>query len=218
MKQSDTFIEGEGDQYFRRNGGKLEQICGEALSDPSSDPVIHVLNTLRPKSILDVGACTGWRLHVCRQLFGAMGIGIDPSADAVAYGRRAYDLDLKVGSASSLPATSVDCVVFGLVLCWVDRAELFRIVAEADRVLTDGGYIIIHDFYPSHPHCREYHHRDGLHTYKMDYSKLWTANPAYSLWSLDITAHRGASPVNLDERQAVMVLRKSMGDAFHSVP
>jgi hypothetical protein len=65
-----------------------------------------------------------------------------------------------------------------LYLC--DPADWFRIVAEGDRVLTDGGHLIIQDFPDvSRPFARKYTHRDGVLSYHMRFSDLWQTHPWY---------------------------------------
>jgi SAM-dependent methyltransferase len=75
----------------------------------------------------------------------------------------------------------MDVVWFGFCLYLMDRALLHRVIAEADRVLKEGGMIAILDFDPDAPCVRPYRHSQGVDTFKMDYSTMFTCDPAYVL-------------------------------------
>ena len=86
---------------------------------------------------LDLGCGTGRNLPL---LPPAPGLGLDPSADALARARRrAAGARLVQGSAEALPFRDgvFDTVVSGLVLCSV--ADPARALAEVRRVLRPGG-------------------------------------------------------------------------------
>ena len=63
----------------------------------------------------------------------------------------------------------------------IDRSLLMKAVSEADRVLKDNGFLVITDFDPIYPFKNKYLDMDQIHSYKADYSKLFLANPSYSL-------------------------------------
>src|SRR5258708_11795718 len=104
-------------------------------------------------------------------------------------------IELQAGTASKLPleSQSLDLVYFGFCLYLVDRQDLFSAVAEADRVLKNGGFLAITDFDPIHWHKRPYHHKEGIFSFKRDYSKLFTASGMYFLVAKTRFSHRGAS-------------------------
>ena len=55
-------------------------------------------------------------------------------------------------------------------------------VSEGDRVLKDGGFLIIHDFAETtQPFARPYEHREGILSYHLDFAKLWLAHPLYHM-------------------------------------
>lgn len=88
-------------------------------------------------------------------------------------------------------------------------------IAEADRVCQEGGFVAITDFDPPHPVRRPYHHRPGVYSWKMDYSRLFLANPAYVLAAKRSYAH-GDSAFDPDpgERIATWLLYKSLTQAY----
>jgi ubiquinone/menaquinone biosynthesis C-methylase UbiE len=209
--QRQTFLAGEGDAWFSRNREKLAR--------PSVDPVEASIAgmDLKPTAMLEVGCSTGWRVQRLVKRFGASGFGVDPSAQAIEEGARiAPGVNLGVGTADRLPFDDrkFDLLIYGFCLYLCDRGDLFRIVAEGDRVLADGGYLVIQDFCVRRPHARIYHHDPSLMSYKMDHSQLFLAHPAYSLRHVSTySADAGREP-DEDNTVAVIVLRKDIAAGF----
>jgi SAM-dependent methyltransferase len=168
MKQSEVFLAGEGVEWFERNKYKLNIY---------RDPVIRALDDnpiIIPYRVLEVGCADGWRLNLIRERFGCDIEGIDPGS-----------VDREPGTADDLSRFQTgkfNVVIYGFCLYLCDREDLSKIVSEGDRVLEDGGFLIIYDFHPDQPHKRKYKHREGIFSYKMDYSQLWLANPAYKTY------------------------------------
>lgn len=210
-QQRDVFLASEGNAYFSRN---------DHAHDPGGDPVLRAMDAmqLKPADVLEIGCADGWRLEAMR----ARGIrnctGLDPSGEAVAAGRQRFpQLRLEQGTADSLPfaAAAFDVIVFGFCLYLVDRADLFRVVSEADRTLREGGSVLIYDFDPPAPCRNPYRHRPGIYSYKMSYEKLFCANPAYVLTYKAQTTHSGLAALNdPNERLAVSVIRKLPASAY----
>ena len=193
MSQKQAFLEGEGDQWWDRNRDKVKY--------PPSDPVIRAVKMLpKPDSILEIGCANGGRLHELHELTGAECFGIEPSSEAINDGFTS--VVLKHGTADKLPFDrTFDIVIFGFCLYLIDRECLFKAVSEADRVLSNGGFLLIYDFMPEAPCYTPYEHLEGVTSYKMDYSKLFTCNPAYrerSNW----TAEEGVSVCTIEKNLA----------------
>ena len=196
-KQETEFYDGEGDAWLIRNRAKVG----------SSDPVQSAIATLNitPKKVMEIGCSNGWRLAQINTKFpNALCFGIDPSSSAVAEGKKDYSLALAVGTANTslkrMCGGRCDLVIYGFCLYLASRPSLFRIAMVGDDITANDGYIIIHDFDPGYPHKVPYHHVPGLFSYKMDYSKLWLANPAYSLVSKTV----------IGDGTAVWVLKKDI--------
>lgn len=213
--QRDIFLSGEGDAYFRRN----EAGYVTAPGGDESLPLSVVRRYVGAQShVLEIGCANGLNLERLRQTVGCKGAGIDPSAAAIETGTRDFpDLDLRRGTADLLPFAdaSFDLVWFGFCLYVTDRSLLPRVVAEADRVLRDGGFIVIVDFDPAQPVRRRYSHAQGVTTYKTDHARLFLGFPQYCLAEKRPFSHGGAGfERDGDERLAIQVLYKDNASGY----
>lgn len=200
MKQSDLFLESEGDAFYERNRDKPR------LPDPVLDAMAEL--KLQPKTVLELGCGNGWRLAEIEKLYKPTHLaGYDPSEMAVKQQvfpkafARVFRADATI--LQKIRASSYDTIIFGFCLYLVDREDLMMIAAHADRVLKDGGHIIIHDFIDG-PYKTPYKHKEGVWSYHMDHSHLWFGHPAYLLIS------RRKS----DDQIGVVVIRKDLANAF----
>jgi ubiquinone/menaquinone biosynthesis C-methylase UbiE len=210
--QRDTFLQGEGDAYFRRNAVGYDA----AQADGST----FQLDVMRPylragARVLEIGCANGLNLERLRRSAGCQGAGLDPSAEAIATGQRDFPaLELRVGTAETLPFddAAFDVVLFGFCLYVTDRPLLPRVVAEADRVLRDGGFLAIVDFDPPTPVRRSYRHAEGMASFKTDHAKLFLGFPQYTLAEKRPFSHAGTGfHADPGERLAVQVLYKDSG-------
>lgn len=93
----------------------------------------------------------------------------------------------------------------------VDRSEIFNAVAEADRVLKNGGFLVIFDFDPAQRHKRPYHHKSGLFSYKTSYSDFFINCGHYYLVAKESFSHSDNHfSLNSDERVSICVLYKEL--------
>jgi len=203
--QLDILHRGEGDAWYKRNREKMGD------KDRVSDMIERC--GIQPRHALEIGCSNGWRLQKLKDKYGCEANGIDISWDAIKAGREKHSkIGLRVGSADNLGYGNgvFDLVILGFFLYLADREDLFRIAAEADRVLADRGYIIIEDFFSTRAYAKPYHHADGMHLYKMDYGRLFTWNPAYRVIDKQITGSQSSMPTSRDDQEAIIVLRKTM--------
>lgn len=173
MMQKEFMMQGEGDAWLNRNRDKL------GLHDPVSD-IIESMQ-LRPTSILEVGCADGWRLEKLRARYGARVHGVEPSMEAgiEAAGRR---VPVHQMTASCLPVVTggFDLIIYGFCLYLTDPKDWFTIVAEGDRALADGGFLIIHDFAePQQAYAKQYEHHPALKAYHVAFSQFWLSSPLY---------------------------------------
>lgn len=207
MSQNDTFLAGEGDQWFNRNAHVLQ---------PQRDEYVQLLKGqgISPMRVLEIGCANGFHLEALRRAFGCQACGIDPSQAAINEGSRQFPaLQLNQGTARKLAAEdgAFDLVILGFCLYLCDREDLFRIAAEVDRVLADGGFVLIKDFCPPLPYRNNYGHKEGLFSFKMDYSRMFSWNPAYELVFLQRLAHADERRrYHPDEQIALQLLRKDL--------
>jgi ubiquinone/menaquinone biosynthesis C-methylase UbiE len=212
--QKSAFLGGEGDKWFQRNASQIAQTAGDVVTE-----VIAALK-LRPKAVFEIGAANGHRLATLSKAYGCTGSGLDPSSEAVKKGNALYPtLDLKVGTADELPfeTGAFDIVIVGFCMYLIDPSLHFRAVAEADRILADGGAMVVFDFLPDQPYHNDYVHLAGLRAHKMEFSKLFTAHPAYSLVHRQL-AQKSETFLQPDWREGVDVLIKNMAAAFPPNP
>ena len=88
------------------------------------------------------------------------------------------------------------------------RKDLFKIASEADRCLENHGVIVITDFQPPFPYKNAYSHHEDVYSYKMNYSQMFSWNPAYVEMAKAIN-HTASNPSdNPDARIGTSVLRK----------
>ena len=211
--QKDVFLNGEGNAWYHRNA---------ATSDEKVTPDILTLKKYCKNisgNLLEIGCADGRKLNQYAQDMNAY--GIDPSQEAIFIGRSKYpNLNLNVGTADQLDFgdETVNVLNFGFCFYLIDRSTLFKVVAEADRVLGDGGILIITDFDPPFPTKRQYHHKAGVFSYKMDYAGLFLSNPFYTLVEKISYSHYGNDFIDdPQERIHTTVLKKNMNLGYIDV-
>lgn len=186
---------GEAEAWLKRN---------ETVLPPRKDPVGTVisLHSIIPDNVLEIGCSNGWRLDELSEKYGCNVFGIDPKESKLPW--------ITTGTAEKLPYKdgTFDLVIYGFCLYLVDRDDLFKVVMEGDRVLADGGHLIIHDFSPEYPHKRPYEHCEGVYSYKMNYENLWLANPSYRM--IYSTRHGSDN----DDYESVCMLKKDVGGGW----
>jgi SAM-dependent methyltransferase len=192
-KQSQAFLEGEGNAWALRNNLKPR---------PEPDPVVEAIADLgiKPINVLEVGCGNGQRLtYLAGQYHLSSFYGIDPAA-------KDYGLIYR-GTADDLldfHRNQFDLVIYGFCLYLCDPEDYFNIAREGDRVLSDGGYIIIHDFCSADPFKRPYKHKPGIYSHHMDFERLWSWNPNY----------RPVRCYQTEKEEVVSVLKKDSEQAF----
>jgi len=209
--QDHIFAETEGDRWFDRNHLLLQ------AADWATDPCLKViaLYELKPQSVLEVGAANGYRLAAIAERLGARVVAVEPSARAIADGQTRFPrVAFLRATASHVPtAERFDLVILHAVLHWVDRHTLLQSVAEIDRLVGDGGFLLIGDFHPSNRLRVPYHHLPGqeVYTYKQDYASIFLASGLYHTVAVMTRGHASegfSACVSEGNRFAVSLLRK----------
>lgn len=185
---------------------------------------------LRPRRVLEVGAANGVRLAAIAEACGADVVALEPSKAAIADGRARFPgVEFVRGSAHAIPLDEpFDLVIVNFVFHWIDRRSLLRSVAEVDRLLAEGGFLILGDFLPSNLVKVPYHHLPGgdVHTYKQSYAATFVGSGLYHAVCLLTDAHaprqdRAASSLTADapehERIGAWLLRKALDEHYVEV-
>lgn len=138
----------EGDAWFERNRQALDE-----YGTIRTDWPLTLLKQygIKPNSALEIGCSNGWRLELLREQTGADCCGVDISEAAIECGRKQFPgIQLAWGTADSLPwiPRAFDLVIATFMFHCIDRKDLLFCIAEADRVLDYGGYLLLADFYP----------------------------------------------------------------------
>jgi ubiquinone/menaquinone biosynthesis C-methylase UbiE len=210
FNQSQVFLDGEGDNWFKRNESEItiQNIFYE------TDIIKRVLENYKDniKNILEIGCSNGAKLFNLCSYFNAEGFGVDPSEAAVQSGGKKYTrLKLSVSTASQIPYEDhkFDLVYFGFCLYLIDRNDVLKAVAEADRVLKNGGFLAILDFDPKKRTKRSYSHKPGIFSFKTSYADFFTASGHYYLVAKESFSHGGRHfTTDSDERVSVSILYK----------
>ena len=212
MNQDNIFLKSEGDNWFKRNMSALTGVHDQ-------DFVVNLIQlyNITPENVLEIGASNGWRLNEISKIHDCNCIAVEPSELAIKTGKEKYPhIEFHRAVANELPFDNdrkFDLVIINFVFHWISREKLFKSVSEIDRVLSDGGLLIIGDFMPDSPNKVNYHHikDEGMWTYKQDYTKVFISSNIYKLIG-SMTGHHETKKydpfVDAKSRMAVTLLKK----------
>lgn len=189
--QEKVFITSEADNWFIRNKEYIGNIR------PESDSVLNFLKgiALQPGKILEIGCSNGFRLKFLKDIYKAECYGIEPSALAVEDSKTLQGIIVEQGSAKDLGKfgdDTFDLVIVNFVMHWIDRAFIYKVISEIDRVLVDKGFLLIGDFEPAQPVKVTYHHNssDGqVYTYKQNYYNVLLSSNMYTMVKMESYMH-----------------------------
>jgi ubiquinone/menaquinone biosynthesis C-methylase UbiE len=215
--QDEVFSQTEGDRWFDRNRGALARFS----ADRDLPLRLLELYQVRPRSVLEVGAANGVRLAAIAEKTGARCVAVEPSSTAIADGVARYPgVAFVQGRASSIPLNdSFDLVIVNFVLHWVDRTTLFQSLSELDRVVSNGGYLLIGDFFPAYPTKVPYHHLPSgeMFTYKQNYASPFIESGMYTPIALLTSSHESSTlsgGTADNDRAGFWMLKKSPNDHY----
>lgn len=212
--QKKIFLESEADAWFKRNQKALSErnyYSNDHLSSLISEILaLSETEKLSEIKILEIGCGDGGRLKWIAENFGCDVYGIEPSGAAIIEAKN-RGIKAECGTADVLPyrGEMFDIVIYGFCLYLCDREDYFRIASEADRVLKKNSWLLILDFFSPSPTWREYRHKAGVCTTKMDFRKLFDWHPAYTNYFHKIYHHEsGVCTDDRDEWVGISCLRK----------
>jgi len=218
--QKNAFIAYEADAWFQRNAGIITNYKAE------EDHLLAMLSRhgANPVRILEIGCSAGYRLQGLKDIFpGAKISGIDPSKSAVQYGKSHYkEIEFFNGTIDDLSMFTneeFDLVIIGFVFYVVDRNILLKSIAEIDRIIKDGGLLVIKDFFSQTPVKRNYHHISDIevYSYKQLYETIFTASHLYHLICKESFDHGTSQPsVDTDYQDiySISLLKKDLSAAY----
>lgn len=211
--QDKIFADSEGDRWFNRNNPQSDKF------DPRVDPVCKLIDlySLKPCNVIEIGAANGVRLEAIRRQYQSKVTAVDVSKTAIADGEKRFpSIKFIRGSAHAIPTEDTfDLVIINFVFHWIDRSNLLRSVGEIDRVVVDGGFLVIGDFYPSNFTRVRYHHLpdEEVYTYKQNYAEILLASGLYSnvcLLTGDHSSGGFEGELSEDRRTGAWLLHKTL--------
>lgn len=182
--QKKIFLRKEADKMFDRNISLYQQ--KKYKNETLSKLILNFYKENNVKkntnSILEIGCGDGSRLEFLSTQIKKNFYGLDPSKKAVLQAKE-KGVIARVGTADLLPYKNkfFEMIIFGFCLYLVDDEDLFKTVAETDRVLNDKGIIVIYDFISKKLKYRNYKHYKNIYSRHMDYKRFFTIHPSYKL-------------------------------------
>ena len=215
--QDQLFGSVEGNSWFRRNEQAL------SLFDPAADLPLKTIDLyqLKPKSVIEVGAANGFRLAEIARRYNSRVVAVEASVEAINDGKRKFPhIEFVSGLAKSIPVEeSFDLAIVNFVFHWIDRNNLLRSAAEIDRLIIEGGFLIIGDFFPFNFMKVPYHHLadQQVYTYKQNYAAIFLASGLYHPVCLLTAEHKSkelTGEASENERFGVWLLRKALKEHY----
>ncbi|MFL2600676.1 MAG: class I SAM-dependent methyltransferase [Flavobacteriaceae bacterium] len=213
MGQKEIFLKGESNNWFKRNKEYL-------LNKESFKELDICLPYIKPKNkVLEIGCSFGTKLDYIKSKTDCIPYGIDPSDEGINEGKKRFKkLNLKVGSSDNLDFNDLffDVTILGFCLYLVDRNLMFKTVSEVDRTLKEGGMLIITDFDTPFPYKKKYIHKEGINSFKHNYTKFFLNPGHYSLINKISHSHNELGfNDDFDERISTSLLYKERLDKIY---
>lgn len=216
--QTETFLSYEADAWFERNKSALSLYKGD------QDEIVSIINNydVYPKRVLEIGCSAGYRLNTIATKFDCEVYGIEPSLAAIEYGKGNYpNVNFTHGVADDILHENdfFDVVIVGFVFYVIDRNLLLKTISEIDRVLKNGGVLLIVDFFSESSLKNVYHHITEFkaYSYKQNYYELFTASKLYYLLDLSTFSHSTKkldSSSDYHDKYSVALLKKDLNASY----
>ena len=209
----------EANNYFLRNkdafSGSKEASKGTYIAKEFLKNYITAFPGKIDK-LLEIGCNYGYNLNYLQRELNIDCYGIEPSDKAIEYGKQMYTggghskIHLKEGISDCLPYNKeeFDVVMIGFSLYVTPRVMLYDTIQEINRVLKQGGFIILTDFDTPFKCRRVNIHNKEMYVYKENYADLFLSM-GYSLVEKRSYSHSGESfsPM-IQERISTQILYK----------
>jgi ubiquinone/menaquinone biosynthesis C-methylase UbiE len=180
--QKSAFVNYEADAWFDRNLSVLEKY------DESKDIILKIIKDygIVSNRVLEVGCSYGYRLNAIKNIFPDSDVfGIDASSKAIDHGKAKFPkvnlLNYTADDLSHFCNEYFDTIIIGFVFYVIDRNLLLKVISEIDRILINGGNLIILDFYSTAPSKNTYQHIKDVkaYSYKQKYEEIFLASKLY---------------------------------------
>lgn len=218
MIQDKIFERSEADNWFLRNRDCIIEKTKE--NDLITTLIENFSDKEKIKSVIELGSSNGFRLNLLKNVLVNCKkfVGVDASNEAVKDGSRRYRIEMHGCAFDKFESEEkFDLVIVNFVFHWIDRENIFKTVLNTDKLLKDGGYLIIGDFLPDFPQKRKYHHlpSENVFTYKTDYSEVFKSLNTYKEVYKTVFNHDNFKVNEIDyaesgQRAFCSVLRKDL--------
>jgi trans-aconitate methyltransferase len=183
-----SFETDDADLWYYRNKDKFLDI--------DTDPIMKMISklTIEPTCAIEFGCSDGYRLNWINKSFGSLCAGVEISDAAIRNGEKKYPDIFFLKSHirhANLTHFRADLLIFGFCLYLVKPEHLTQVVWIADKVLEEGGHIIIWDYYSEKQFFRRYKHNEKVMENHMDYSSMFSWHPHYNIVASDFGAPEG---------------------------
>jgi ubiquinone/menaquinone biosynthesis C-methylase UbiE len=213
MNQSKIFLNSEGNAWYKRNS---KIISNNLLKkDILLIQLENIIKKIKNKkiNILEIGCSNGRILNYLRLKFPKVNVfGLEPSRLAIK-NKLSNKIIIKQGVANKIPFQNkkFDFLIYGFCLYLCDTKDLVNIIKEANRVTKSVSYVAIDDFFSKKVKYYQYHHKKGILTRKMDYSKIFLWHPFYTLFFKKIFKYENKikKNKNLSNSRSVFILKKN---------
>ncbi|MBL0738849.1 class I SAM-dependent methyltransferase [Flavobacterium sp. GN10] len=218
--QKGSFLSYEANAWFERNKSVIENYSLER------DRVVTLIKEydLKAESILEIGCSAGYRLNAIKSIFADSEVfGVEPSEKAIEYGESHFpSVNFIHGTADNLEQfdkESLDIVIVGFVFYVIDRNILLKVVAEIDRVLRNGGILIIVDFFSENSLKNVYEHIQEFtaFSFKQNYDEVFTASKLYYLLDKSTWNHSEKkldASNNYYDKYSISLLKKDIESSY----
>lgn len=188
-EQEKIFEQGEGDNWFKRNKDYIRK-----SQDDWIEKAIEKLDLKENASIIECGCSSGHRLARLKKILpNSRVVGFDISKEAICYGKKEYsEIELYQHKISEeFDIGQYDVVICNFVLHWVDRQDLSRVISNIDKLVANGGVLLIGDFLPDYNHKNKYKHLENeeVYTYKQNYASIFESLGIYKTIGVYISDH-----------------------------
>lgn len=171
----------ESNNYFERNKDAITDVDEASKNAHLTGDFIDKYLLSNPGTIgniLEIGCNYGYNLNYLSKRCGIECWGIEPSDKAVNYGKSRWkdtnpNVHITQGISNKLPYNDneFDVVIVGFMMYVTPREMIEDTCSEVNRVLKEGGFLILTDFDTPVLCKRVNKHNDSMPVYKEDYAK-----------------------------------------------